>query len=151
MDLFDKASVKQLLDLLMDEVLPLNGLSPRLLAHWPGMGWIFRWCSITSLGILGICDGSQVKTSTFARRKVTSASSYFSPRLPAMRVVWEESAPTWMVFTGSPSVPDGCTLVGALVPEVEGSLPRRPGEQLPSQGREASQLPSPQRRGHPAR
>jgi hypothetical protein len=33
MDLFDEASVQQLLDLLTDEVLPLNGLSPRLLTH----------------------------------------------------------------------------------------------------------------------
>jgi hypothetical protein len=37
MDLFDKAGVKQLLDLLADEVLPLNRLSPRLLAYWPGV------------------------------------------------------------------------------------------------------------------
>jgi hypothetical protein len=33
MDLFDEASVQQLPDLLMDEVLLLNGLSPRLLTH----------------------------------------------------------------------------------------------------------------------
>jgi hypothetical protein len=33
MDLFDEASVKQLPDLLTDEVLPLNGLSLRLLTH----------------------------------------------------------------------------------------------------------------------
>jgi hypothetical protein len=33
MDLFDEASVQQLPDLLMDEVLPLNGLSLRLLTH----------------------------------------------------------------------------------------------------------------------
>jgi hypothetical protein len=33
MDLFDEASIKQLPDLLTDEVLPLNGLSPRLLTH----------------------------------------------------------------------------------------------------------------------
>jgi hypothetical protein len=31
MDLFDEASIKQLPDLLTDEVLPLNGLPPRLL------------------------------------------------------------------------------------------------------------------------
>jgi hypothetical protein len=52
-------------------------------------------------------------------------SSYFSSRLPAMRVVCEESAPTWMVLTRPPSAPDGCTfgtLVGSFVPEVEGSL-----------------------------
>jgi hypothetical protein len=35
-----------------------------------------------------------------------------------MRVVWEGSALTWMVFAGPPSAPDGCTfgdLEGALV------------------------------------
>ena len=37
MDLFDEASVQQFPDLLTDEVLPLNGLSPRLLTHWPGI------------------------------------------------------------------------------------------------------------------
>ena len=45
-------------------------------------------------------------------------SSYFSPRFPVMRVVWEGSAPTWMVFAGPPSAPVGCTfgtLEGALV------------------------------------
>jgi hypothetical protein len=33
MNLFDEAGVQQLSDLLSDEVLPLNGLSPRLLTH----------------------------------------------------------------------------------------------------------------------
>jgi hypothetical protein len=33
MDLFDEASVQQLPDLLTDEILPLNGLSLRLLTH----------------------------------------------------------------------------------------------------------------------
>jgi hypothetical protein len=37
MDLFDEASVQRFPDLLTDEVLPLNGLSPRLLTHWPGI------------------------------------------------------------------------------------------------------------------
>ena len=37
MDLFDEASAQQLPDLLMDEILPLNGLSPRLLTHWFGI------------------------------------------------------------------------------------------------------------------
>ena len=92
-------------------------------------GWIFRWCSITFLGIPGICDGSQANTSTFARRKATSASSYFSPRFPATRVVWERSDPIWTVFTGTSSESDGRTLgtFGAfsdtLVPEAEGPDP----------------------------
>jgi hypothetical protein len=33
MDLFDEASAQQLPDLLTDEILPLNGLSPRLLTR----------------------------------------------------------------------------------------------------------------------
>jgi hypothetical protein len=77
------------------------------------LGRIFRWCSITSLGIPGIYDGSQANTSTFARRKAMSALSYFSPKFPPMRVIWEDSAPTWMVFTGTSSISNGWTL-GAL-------------------------------------
>jgi hypothetical protein len=63
-----------------------------------------------------------------------STISYFSSRLLVMRVVWKESPPSWMVLTGPPSAPDGCTLstlVGALIQEVEGSLP-------PSSGRAVS-------------
>jgi len=36
-----------------------------------------------------------------------SASSYFSSRFPAVRVVLEESAPTCTVFTGTLSGSDG--------------------------------------------
>ena len=57
--------------------------------------------------IPGICDGSQANTSTFARRKAKSASSYFSSRFPAMRVVLVESAPICTVFTGTSSGSDG--------------------------------------------
>jgi hypothetical protein len=38
MNLFDEANVKQLPDLLANEVLPLNGLSPKLLTHRLGIG-----------------------------------------------------------------------------------------------------------------
>jgi hypothetical protein len=58
-----------------------------------------------------------------------SALSYFSPRFPPMRVVWETSAPTWMVYTGTSSVSDGRTLgalAGALAREDEGSDPSSP-------------------------
>jgi hypothetical protein len=58
-----------------------------------------------------------------------SALSYFSPRFPPMRVVWEGSAPTWMVFTGTSSVSDGRTfgdLAGTLAREGEGSDPSVP-------------------------
>jgi hypothetical protein len=37
MNLFDEAGVQQLPNLLSDEVLPLNGLSLRLLTHWSGV------------------------------------------------------------------------------------------------------------------
>jgi hypothetical protein len=55
-----------------------------------------------------------------------SALSYFSPRFPPMRVVWEASAPTWTVFTGTSPVSDGKTLGAldrALAREVDGSDP----------------------------
>src|SRR5215216_178659 len=44
-------------------------------------GQTARWCSITSLGTPGMSDGCQENTSTFARRKATSALSYLSLRL----------------------------------------------------------------------
>ena len=58
-----------------------------------------------------------------------SASSYFSSRFPAMRVVWKGSIPTWMVFTGTSPESYRRTLgtlgacLGTPVPEVEGSDP----------------------------
>jgi hypothetical protein len=60
-------------------------------------------------------------------------SSYFSPRFLAMRVVWEGSAPTWMVLAGPPSAPNGCTfgaLEGALALEAEGPLPPSSGRAI---------------------
>jgi hypothetical protein len=39
MNLFDEVGVHQLPDLLTDEVLPLHGLSPWLLAYWLGI-WV---------------------------------------------------------------------------------------------------------------
>jgi hypothetical protein len=33
-------------------------------------------------------------------------SSYFSSRSPVMRVVWEGSAPAWMVFAGVAEPPE---------------------------------------------
>jgi hypothetical protein len=79
--------------------------------------------------------------------------SYFSSRLPAMRVVWEESTLTWMVLTGPSSTPDGCTLgnlVGALVQEVGGPSPRHPSEQFLPPRRATSRQLQAQRRGRPA-
>ena len=57
-----------------------------------------------------------------------SASSYFSSRFPAMRVVLVESAPICTVFTGTWSGSDGWTLgafAGALGREVDGSYSER--------------------------
>jgi hypothetical protein len=72
-------------------------------------GKIVRCCSINSLGIPGIYDGSQANTSTLARRKVMSVSSYLSPRFPMMRVVWVVSVLIWMTFTGMSSLSEVCT------------------------------------------
>jgi hypothetical protein len=79
--------------------------------YWTGLasGQIFRWCSITSLEIPDICDGCQANTSTLARRKVMSASFYLLSRSLEIRVVCPASVLTWMVFTGTSSLPEGCT------------------------------------------
>src|SRR5512132_1875031 len=43
-----------------------------------------RWCSITFLGTPGMSDGCHANTSTFARRKATSALSYLGSRVALM-------------------------------------------------------------------
>jgi hypothetical protein len=83
-----------------------------------------------------------------------SAISYFSSRLLAMRVVWEESPPSWMVLTGLSSAPYGCTLgtlVGALVQEVKRPSPHHPGERFLPLGRATSRQLQAQRHGRLAR
>jgi hypothetical protein len=122
-DLSDQAVIKQIFDLFTDEVLPLNRLVLGLLLNSLASGYIFRWCSITSLGIPGICDGCQANTSTLAQMNVMSASFYLSPRSPTMWVVWAASLLIWMVFTGKPSLSEGCTRGAEAEPhwcEVEG-------------------------------
>src|SRR3954470_17754843 len=47
-------------------------------------GQTARWCSITFLGTPGMSDGSHANTSTFARRKATSALSYLGSRVALM-------------------------------------------------------------------
>jgi hypothetical protein len=118
------------------------------------LGLIFRQCLITSLGISGICDGSHANTSAFAWRKVMSASSYFSSRSPAIRVVWVESAASRMALTGTPSAPDGCTFGTLGVPwyrRLRDSSLLRLGEQSLPPGRAASLRLQVRRHGHLAR
>ena len=43
-----------------------------------------RWCLIIFLGTLGISDGCHANTSTFARRKATSALSYLGSSVALM-------------------------------------------------------------------
>ena len=50
-------------------------------------GHTAKWCSITSLGTLGISDGVHANMSALARRKATSALSYLGVRLPPMVTV----------------------------------------------------------------
>jgi hypothetical protein len=38
-----------------------------------------------------------------------NTSSYLLFRSPKTRVVYPASAPTWMIFTGTSSLPEGCT------------------------------------------
>jgi hypothetical protein len=117
-------------------------------------GLIFRQCSITSLGILGICDGSHANTSAFAWRKATSASSYFSSKSPAMQVVCVESAASQMALTGTPSAPDGCTFGALGAPwywRLRDSSLCRLGEQSLLPGRATSLRLQVRRHGHLAR
>jgi hypothetical protein len=53
-----------------------------------------KWCSITSLGMLGISDGVYANMSEFAHRKVTSALSYLGES-PAPMVTKISQPPAW--------------------------------------------------------
>jgi hypothetical protein len=52
-----------------------------------------KWCSITSLGTLGISNGVQANMSEFAHKKVTSTLSYLG----------ESPAPIVMKFSQPPA------------------------------------------------
>src|SRR6266536_5566948 len=70
-------------------------------------GQIARWCSITSLGTPGISDGCQANTSTFARRKATSALSYLSLREALIvKVPSTPASPAETFFTWGPATLD---------------------------------------------
>jgi hypothetical protein len=56
------------------------------------IGWIFRECSATSLGIPGISAGLQAKTSRLARRKSTRVLSCLSGSVAPIRTCLEGSA-----------------------------------------------------------
>jgi hypothetical protein len=105
-DFLYEASIEQLLNFFMDEVLPLNGLLLGLLLHWPSVRVDLQ---MVLNHLPGICDGCQANKSTLSQRKVMSVSSYLSPSFPVMRVVWAASAPIWMIFTGTSSLSEGCT------------------------------------------
>jgi hypothetical protein len=92
-DLPDEASVKQLFNVFSDKVLPLYGLLSELLLDRFGVGVDLQMVLNHLPRIPNICDGCQTNTSTLARRKVTSVSSYLLSRSPVMRVVWATSAP----------------------------------------------------------
>jgi hypothetical protein len=47
--------------------------------------------------------------STISWRKVTSVSSYLSPKFPMMRMVWVASTQIWTIFTGMSSLSEGYT------------------------------------------
>src|SRR5215216_1521088 len=63
-------------------------------------GQTTRWCSITSLGTLGISDGCQENTLIFARRKAMSALSYLSSRVALIvKVPSMPASPAGTFFT----------------------------------------------------
>ena len=49
--------------------------------------WIFKVCSVTSLGMPGISEGFHAKMSLLSRRKSTSALSYSEERVVPMRTI----------------------------------------------------------------
>ena len=51
-------------------------------------GWIFKVCSVTSLGMLGISKGFHAKMSLLPRRKSTSALSYLEESVVPMRTIF---------------------------------------------------------------
>jgi hypothetical protein len=51
-DLIDEASIMQLLNLLSDKIMSLDGLLSAVLLDRLALEMIFKWCFITSLGIL---------------------------------------------------------------------------------------------------
>jgi hypothetical protein len=130
MDLFDEASVQQLPDLLTDEVLPLNGLSLRLLTHRLGI-------RVDLQMVLDHLPGDPRHLRRFPCEHVDICLEEGDERefLFFLQITLNasglgESAMSWMVLVGTPSAPDGYTLgtlVGVLVQEVEGSLPMSSG------------------------
>jgi hypothetical protein len=126
MNLFDEASVQQLPDLLTDEVLPLNGLSLRLLTHRFGV-------RVDLQMVLDHLPGDPKHLRRLPREHVCicleegdEREFLFFLQITRNASGLGESTLSRMALTGTPSAPDGRTfgpLVGALVPEVEGSLP----------------------------
>src|SRR3954466_11544040 len=99
-----------------------------------------RWCSITFLGTPGMSHGCQANTSTFARRKVTSALSYLGSRVALMvkvPPVPSSLAGTFLVASGAaivflhlPVELDGASSTAAQRSE-EARLPEWASEHLP--------------------
>ena len=80
----DQACCFQFLDLFCNELLTLHCLFPDSLLDGPRVRAEARWCSITFLGTPGMSDGCHANTSTFARRKATSALSYLGSSVALM-------------------------------------------------------------------
>src|SRR4051812_11621702 len=81
-------------------------------------GQTARRCSITSLGTPGMSDGCQANTSTFARRKVTSALSYLGSGVALMVKV----PPVPSSLAGTLLVAGGAAVVFLCLPaELDGA------------------------------
>jgi hypothetical protein len=72
------------------------------------VGSTFKACSINSLGTPGISAGFHTNTSQLALRKLTSLSSYLSPKLAPMIAVLEPS-PSCSCMVLVPMLPVGLT------------------------------------------
>jgi hypothetical protein len=110
MDLFDEASAQQLLDLLTDEILPLNGLSLWLLTHRfgvkVGLHMVLnhlprdpRHLQRFPCEYVGIClEEGDERDFLYLLQIARDASGLGGSPL------------SWIVLMGPPSAPDGCTL-----------------------------------------
>ena len=87
-------------------------------------GWIFKACSVTSLGMPGISEGFHTKMSLLSRRKSTSALSYSEESATPMCTILPSELLRSMRNSSDPSVDsnDPVDLFASGAPFVTSSL-----------------------------
>jgi hypothetical protein len=108
-DLQYEASVEQLFDFFTDEVLPLNGLLPGPLLDWSGirvdLQMVLNHLPRDARHLRRL-PGKHVDISL---EEGDEREFLFAVQITRIRVVCSASVPTWTVFTGMTSLPEGCT------------------------------------------